>query len=472
MSNPQQEYKESLCIVCRRSASGSDGKYITIQGEHVFICSSDLHAFGFGRAVGQTELHSVVVQCLASIDNEATGWTLKEKLYGIVPQARRQVLESQRISLVRERSPREIFIELDRTVVGQREAKQRISLAIFEHVRSIKAESSKSIVPDKHNVLLLGPSGSGKTLLAHTAAKSLEMPFVSSDATGFSPTGFQGADADSVIHDLFMKSGCVINTAERGIVFLDELDKLSSYHHTGNREFLNNATQSALLRMIEGKDVKVPSALFGDSMRDAPVVVNTSKILFFCGGAFHGLSDVAGKLMGYTGRRMSLRSSGNAEIEKSIANYEILASASPDTLTEALIEYGLIAELVGRIPVIVPLAPLTKEELMRCLCDLDHSPLVRAERLFLGCGYKIDMEDEAKERVVDIAHKMATGTRALGSILKKAISQAEFDLLEPMESICRTGEKGRVILTIETLDSPACYRLESTRRKPSQTAVS
>jgi ATP-dependent Clp protease ATP-binding subunit ClpX len=449
---------EKHCLICRRPALPDGGKFFTVHGDRVYVCTDDLKAFSYGRGIGQMELNSVVLNSLAQIDDEDMGWALKERVYEIVPHARRQVMEASRIVGLNERSPREVYDDLCNTVVGQEYAKRLVSLAVFEHVHSAK-KPSRSVVPDKHNVLLVGPSGSGKTLIAHTVARSMEMPFVSADATGFSPTGFQGADADSSIHDMLLKAGGIVATAERGVLFLDEIDKLATSLSQGNREMLNNATQSALLRLLEGKDVKVPASVWGDPNRDAsPMIVNTSRVLFFCCGAFKGLPEIVGKLTGYQGRRMGFSARADEGVEENIKNYEILQSASADVLAAALIDYGFTAELVGRLPVVVPLAPLTRDELRVCLSDLDHSIVVRSERLFLECGYALEVEEDAKSEIVETAYKMATGTRALASIVKKAISYAEFDLLEPGPK--KATSRGRVIISAATLRDPADYVFE------------
>jgi len=453
------EITDEQCIVCQkpRPKEGDiNGGFYPIQGHKLYICNAHLSAFSIGVGIGHTELNAKVIHALGNIDDEATGWDVKQHVYDIIPLARRQVQEYRRMLRIPIKSPRDIYQELDISVVGQADAKRAISIAVFEHVRQLR-DFDTSVAPDKHNILLLGPSGSGKTLLAHTVARTLELPFVSADATSFSPTGFQGADADSMITDLYQRSRGVVPTAERGVVFLDELDKLGTYYggNSSRTEFFNMSTQNSLLRLIEGKRVKVPTGQqFGETVN-----VNTEKMLFFFGGAFPGLVDIIAKLKGYSGKKMGFRTDDSDKMEVAMRNYEMLVNADTDTMVQALIEYGMGAELVGRIPVIVPLAPLNKDELRQCLLELDHSPIPRQKWLFGESGFQIDFEEEVIDKIVDTAYKMATGTRALNSLVKRAVSQAAFDLL-----VGPTRKKqGRIVITPDCLFDPSQYRQEAKR---------
>lgn len=443
------------CVICQRpriTPSEDDGQIFRVQGRYLYICPEHCDAFTIGMGIGKTELNGQVVQALCGLDDGATGWDVKQAVYDIIPLAKRQIQEHKRLKTIPVYNPREIYDNLDIHVVGQKDAKTRISLSVFEHVKQIR-DNEKNIAPDKHNILLLGPSGCGKTLLAHTVAQYLELPFTSADSTSFSPTGFQGADADSTVADLFSKSKNVIQTAEKGFIFFDEIDKLATYNHGSNSrsDVLNVSTQNSLLRLIEGKKVKVPLNNLGDSVQ-----ISTDKMLFLFGGAFPGLVDIVAKLEGFSGKQIGLRTD-KKEIQVEVAKktYDILCNASLDTMTQALIEYGLSAELIGRIPVIVPLAPLNKEQLIEYMIQIEHSPVLRQKCLFAESGYELDFTDEFIDTIVEKSYLMATGTRALVNAIKTSVSQAAFDLLTgPTKK-----KNGYITITNECLTNPSAYIL-------------
>jgi ATP-dependent Clp protease ATP-binding subunit ClpX len=451
---------ETECLICKKQRgpnSEDEGQLISLQNKMVYICEEHCDAFCIGVNLGRIELDGRLIQKLSNLKDDATGYQIKQVVYDLVPLAKRQIQEHKRLHKMTIYSPKEIYENLECHVVGQEEAKRRISLSVFEHVKQIR-DYYPSVAPDKHNILLIGPSGSGKTLLAHTVAQQLELPFSSADSTSFSPTGYQGADVDSTIADLYHKAHSVVLTAEKGIVFFDELDKLGTYHASGTKgEMFNYNTQNTLLRLIEGKKVKVPIGQMGEQVN-----ISTEQILFFFGGAFPGLVDIVAKLEGYSGRRMGFVSQQeNEKYEEAMKSYEILCNASLDTLTKALMEYGLSSELIGRIPVIVPIAPLNKEQLTEYLLEIDHSPLLRQKNLFSESGYELDFTDEFVTALIDKVYQMSTGTRALTSAVKTAVSRAAFDVL--------TGptrkQNGVITITQECLSNPAAYILDTPTQK-------
>ena len=442
------------CLICqkpRQSPGEDEGEITQIQNKMVYLCAEHFDSFTIGRGLGQHELNTKVIQKLCNLDDKATGFEVKKTVYDLIPLAKRQIQEHKRLSKMPVYSPKEICEHLDAHVVGQDDAKMRISLSVFEHLKQLRDNSVGNIAADKHNVLLVGPSGSGKTLLAHTVSQYIELPFTSADATSFSPTGYQGADADSTVADLFFKSSGVITTAEKGCIFFDEIDKLATSRgeESGRSDAFNLSTQNSLLRLIEGKRVKVPVNNVGDAVH-----ISTDKVLFFFGGAVPGLVDVVAKLEGHSRRQIGFRgSASNEKIEAAKENYDIISKASPDILMQSLIDYGLSTEFVGRIPVIVPLAPLSKEQLAEFLLDISHSPIVRQKELFAESGYEIEFTDEYIEALIEKAYKMVTGARALTSAVKTSVSAAGFDLL--------TGptrkKNGRIIITPACLTNPQEY---------------
>jgi ATP-dependent Clp protease ATP-binding subunit ClpX len=335
-----------------------------------------------------------------------------------------------------------------------------MSIAVHEHYVDLGDNDIYS-VPNPHHVLMIGPSGSGKTLLANTIASKLDVPFVSADSTIFSPTGFQGADVDSIVMEMVHKSKGIGTLAERGVIFIDELDKLAGFHHEGKSEVMTKSTQSALLKLVEGRQVRL-SKDHADS-----ITVHTGKMLFFFGGAFMGLSDIVGKKMGYHGRMIGLRANDDkqSEYEKALRTHEVLSQAPYDILLESLEEYGVLTELLGRIPSIVALAPLTKEELRKILMNTTHSPLKVQKKFFANSGYNLIFTEAYIEACVEKAFGMATGARALKSLVRKSVSEAAFDLLgesdpELDEDTEIVNFKGSVIIDINGLLNPESYILK------------
>jgi ATP-dependent Clp protease ATP-binding subunit ClpX len=307
---------------------------------------------------------------------------------------------------------------------------------------------------------MIGPSGSGKTLLANTIASKLDVPFVSADSTIFSPTGFQGADVDTIVMEMVQKSKGISNLAERGLVFIDEIDKLAGHHHEGKSEVMTKSTQSSLLRLVEGRQVRLAK-----DPHDS-ISVHTGKMLFFFGGAFIGLSDIVAKKMGYAGRQIGLRASeSNKEYEKAMKTHEILSQAPYDILLESLEEYGILTELLGRIPSIVALAPLTKEELRKILLNTTHSPIKIQKKLFANSGYNLIFTEEFVDACIDKAFGMATGARALKSVVRNSVSEAAFDLLgDYSEEFDEDSEiinfRGTIVVDSTALTNPESYSLK------------
>ncbi len=446
--------REEKCFLCGKKGFKEikdDVGILDLPLRKLLLCEEHYKVFHVGNILGQFQLSNILLSFILNLDDEVTGEELREKLFEMVPSAK---IQFQRIAPFEKIggnrfSPRDFYNSLSNKVVGQEEAKKRISITVFEHLRNIKIESSK----EKYNILLLGPSGSGKTLIINSIAEQLSVPFVASDATGFSPTGFQGADVDSVIQDLYIKSNGDISSIEQGVVFIDEIDKLASYHSQGTRtEALHTATQSTMLKLIEGKKVRIPQSITG--REGPPVSVDTDKILFCFGGAFNGLHEIVGKKLGFKGSKVSLKRDQSEAIEDQIKSFEIYQQATHEIMVESLIEYGLSTELVGRIQTIVALAPLQYEELKTCLLELQTSPIVTQSLLFAESGYELVFTDEFIEETIKRVMKMGTGTRALGSMVKKAVSQAAFDLLG---SFNETDKK--IAIGPKCLDAPSNYEL-------------
>ena len=293
-----KQLKGMECNFCSRPATKDVLGEIEIFANRLVkmhLCDACYKSYLTGNKFGQLQVHQNVISLISSCDNESPVLDLKMKLAEIAPLSKKFLFTSD-IKKFKYVNPKDLYENLNKKVVGQDVAKKRISLAVFEHMRNIH----NSVSNDKQNILFLGPSGSGKTLIVNTISKYLDVPFVSGDATSFSPTGFQGSDADSVITDLLLKANGEPGLAEKGVVFIDEIDKLASNMSAATRlESFHYSTQSTLLKLIEGKKVKVSSAALGEQ-GTPPVVVDTSNILFCFGGAFNGLEKIVAKKLGLT----------------------------------------------------------------------------------------------------------------------------------------------------------------------------
>jgi ATP-dependent Clp protease ATP-binding subunit ClpX len=434
-----------VCTFCNKPAVrevADDVEFFAPKSQNIFLCDNCFHSFNAGSVLGQVQFNNRMIGLILSMDDDSLISEMKEKLLDYSPSSKNKMIPKKPAEVM---SPIDFFEFLSVNVIGQDNAKRRIALAAFEHLKNIRSKNN-----DKQNILLLGPSGSGKTLIVNTLSHAMNLPFVLSDSTSLSPTGFQGADSDSVIFDLLSKSEGEISLAEKGIVFLDEIDKLATQSSPGTRlESFNYATQSTLLKLIEGKRIKVPMSMTpeGSSVR----YIDTSKIMFCLGGAFNGLEKIVGKKIGHKEQLIGFRNDTSEDYSEMIKTYEIYSKASHDVMVDSLIEYGMATELVGRIQTIAPLAPLSKDQLLSCLYDLENSPLKRNKVLFAESNIELDFDESFLEAVCEKAMKTGTGTRALSSIIKTSVSIAAFNYLGI------DNDLKRIIITKECLDNPSDF---------------
>lgn len=437
------------CVFCGDNASrqlAEKLEYFSMKNRDVFLCEKCFHSFSAGTVMGQFQLNNKILSLISSVDDNELVLELKNKITEYAPSSKYSYKNSATHNV--KIPPCDMYDFLSNYVIGQEHAKKRISLTVYEHLRN----AYKSDQNEKCNILFLGPSGSGKTLIVNSIAKKLDVPYVSTDATSFSPTGFQGADADSCIHDLYFKSDNDVDIAQKGVVFVDEIDKLASNHLGTRLESFNYSTQSTLLKLIEGKKVKIPSNMSGDS--PTPVYIDTSKILFCFGGAFNGLENIIGKKQGFSGKSIGFRNNGEEDYDIKLRIYEMYTELPQDILSESLIEYGLSTEFVGRIQTIVPLRPLNKEELMSCLKSLEDSPIRRNKLMFAESNLQLDFTEDFYDEVINKAVKTGTGVRALNSIVKSSISMAAFEHLG-----LQAVKSKRIIINKDCVDDPRKFEV-------------
>ena len=294
--------------------------------------------------------------------------------------------------------PKELYNKLNEYVIGQDDAKKTLSIAVYNHYKRLRSDKI-----DKSNILMIGPSGSGKTLLCKTLAKFLSVPFVICDATTFTQAGYIGEDVESMLTKLYIESGYDIKSTERGIIFIDEIDKISEVKTTG-RDASGLGVQQALLKFLEGSKVNVPTKL-GKQQNCESIVIDTNNILFICSGAFVNLK------------------------ERSI---------------DGLIDFGLIPEMIGRLPIIVETKELSQEDIKRIITEPKNNILDQYKELFKLDGIELVFNEDALELIYKVCYKSKLGARGIRSVFEAVLKDAMFN---------SPGKRKKVIISKTTVNN-------------------
>ena len=435
----QEEYEddgyEDTCYICRRPESKA-GKMIRIPKD-ICICA-DCMQKTFDSIQGSTGMQYADLMKLSNLN-----FMNLSDLHGEIPQ--RQKLKKKKpkeekkvdpvFNIQKMPAPHKIKEKLDDYVVGQEHAKKVISVAVYNHYKRIAAMDEKQnqeVEIEKSNMLMIGPTGSGKTYLVRTLAKLLDVPLAITDATSLTEAGYIGDDIESVVSKLLASANNDVEKAERGIIFIDEIDKIAKKKNAHSRDVSGESVQQGMLKLLEGADVEVPVGANSKNAMVPLATVNTSNILFICGGAFPDLEDIIKERLN---KHSTMGFSGELK-----DHYDKEKNLMTKVTIEDLRTFGMIPEFLGRLPIVFSLEELSKEMLIRVLKEPKNAILKQYECLLAMDEVQLIFEEEALEAIAQKAMEKDTGARALRAIIE------EF-MLDIMYEIPKDDNIGKVTVT-------------------------
>ena len=452
----ESEY-EDVCFICRRPESKA-GKMFKLPN-HITVCSDCMHKtmdtvsqFDYmgmlnnpsmmddlNKSMGQGFPNIRFVN-INDLQGEG-GIPNKQRLKKKKPKnGEEPVLDIHKIP-----APHQIKASLDEYVIGQEHAKKVISVAVYNHYKRVATGTMDDIEIEKSNMLMIGPTGSGKTYLVKTLARLLDVPLALADATSLTEAGYIGDDIESVISKLLAAADNDVERAERGIVFIDEIDKIAKKKNTNSRDVSGESVQQGMLRLLEGADVEVPVGANSKNAMVPLATINTRNILFICGGAFPDLEEIIKQ------RLTKQTSIGfNAELKDRFDNDRDLLSR---VTVEDLKKFGMIPEFLGRLPVIYTLKALDRDMLVKILMEPKNAILKQYQKLLELDEVQLKFDREALEAIADKAMERDTGARALRAIIE------EF-MLDIMYEIPKDDNIGTVTITREYIEGTGGPRIE------------
>ena len=429
-SKDDREY-EKLCSICHRPESVT-GKMIELPN-NLYVCPDCMQKSFDLMNNGQIDLNQLMrmpgVQILNMQDLEnmmPKQQKVKKKI------EKKEKDEAPELDLRNIPAPHKIKAKLDDYVIGQEQAKKIISVAVYNHYKRVVTDTMDDIEIEKSNILMLGPTGSGKTYLVKTLARLLDVPLAITDATSLTEAGYIGDDIESLVSKLLAAADNDVEKAERGIIFVDEIDKIAKKKNTNQRDVSGESVQQGMLKLLEGSDVEVPVGANSKNAMVPLTTVNTRNILFICGGAFPGLEQIIKE-------RLNKQSSIGfiADLKDKYDHDKNLLSK---VTVEDLRNFGMIPEFLGRLPVICTLQSLDREMFVKILKEPRNAILKQYQKLLALDEVRLEFEDDALYAIAEKAMEKDTGARALRAIIE------EF-MLDIMYEIPKDDSIGEVIIT-------------------------
>ncbi len=440
-SSGDDEKFESFCFLCRRPESECSGMILLPNNIHICTdCmqkSVDMMNTQFPEGVfnpsGLFNMPNINMIDLSAFNNPAgTPHKAKKK-----KEAENRAEEVPSFDFRRVPSPHKIKAALDEHVIGQDYAKKVMSVAVYNHYKRVASDTEDGVEIEKSNMLMIGPTGCGKTYLVKTLAKLLDVPLAIADATSLTEAGYIGDDIESVVSKLLAAADNDVEKAEHGIIFVDEIDKIAKKKNTNQRDVSGEAVQQGMLKLLEGSEVEVP---VGASSKNAMVpmaVVNTSNILFICGGAFPDLDGIIKE-------RLNQQASIGfyADLKDKYDNDPHLLEK---VTVEDLRKFGMIPEFLGRLPVVFTMDGLTEDMLVRILKEPKNAILKQYQKLLAMDEVRLVFDDGALHAIASKAMEKDTGARALRAVLEKY-------MLDIMYEIPKDDSIGQVVITREYIE--------------------
>lgn len=408
---------EKICYLCHRTESQVD-KMITIPNQ-ITICSDCMQkTFDQIGMQGMPQIPGMEFINLGAMGMEPPS-EFQERHK--VKKKKKEKKEKPALDINRLPAPHVIKGNLDEYVMGQDQAKKVLAVGVYNHYKRVLADQGEDDIEiEKSNMLMLGPTGSGKTFMVKTMARLLQVPLAITDATALTEAGYIGDDVESVISKLLANADNDVELAERGIVYIDEIDKIAKKQNTNNRDVSGESVQQALLKLLEGADIEVPVGATNKNAMVPMTTVNTSNILFICGGAFPGLEDIIKKRLtsqGTMGFGSELRDKYDHE-------KDLFARVE----TEDIREYGLIPEFIGRLPIVFSLQAMDEDLLVQVLSKPKNAILKQYRKLLQMDEVDLEFEDDAMYAVAKKAAAKKTGARALRSIIEEFMMDIMYEI--------------------------------------------